>query len=81
MLLDACSGGLCAHQTNPFCFPPKTDIWRANLKVGVSMELSSGQCEISESDIHQPQPVPQSLLCDPHAHNLPSPPSQREMTQ
>lgn len=42
-LLGACSRGLCVHQANPFCFPPDTHISWASLKVGVSMELSSGQ--------------------------------------
>lgn len=48
MLLDACSGGRCVHQTDPFCFPSDTHISWANLKVSVSRELSSGHWEMSE---------------------------------
>lgn len=59
ILLDASSGGLCVHQKNLFCFPSEIYISQAHLKVvGTSMELHSGQWDVSGSDVHHLQPSP-----------------------
>lgn len=81
ILLNASSQGLCVYQTNLFCFPPEIHTSHAQLKVSVSMELSSCQWNISKSDVYHLRPGPLCYMCNPHAHTPPLPISQRHMTQ